>query len=81
MIRVHAINIYIFNVFSDVNSSGPKGIVKSDIISHISQRNLQPIKPESPKAAAAAKRAATAPLRATKPRYVVSLLYRVIIDT
>lgn len=52
----------------DVNSSGPKGIVKSDIISHISQRNLQPIKPESPKAAAAAKRAATAPLRATKPR-------------
>ncbi len=51
---------------SDVKASGPKGIVKSDVLSHIKSNGLQPIKvsaePDAPKAAAT-----SAPRPASKP--------------
>ena len=52
----------------DLSGSGPKGIVKSDVLTLISQRNLQPIKPETPKAAETEQTTA-APKRIAKPRY------------
>ena len=63
--------------FSDISGSGPKGIVKSDILSHISKKNLQPIELEAPKKAAEANSAP--PKSVAKPRYFISpyLYYRV----
>ena len=53
----------------DLNGSGPKGIVKSDVLTLISQKNLQPIKPETPKAADT-KQTTAPPKRIAKPRYI-----------
>ena len=53
----------------DLSGSGPKGIVKSDVLTLISQKNLQPIKPETPKAADM-KQATAPPKRVSKPRYI-----------
>ncbi len=41
---------------SEVESSGPKGLLKSDVLAHIAKKGLQPIKPkeEGVKAASAA---------------------------
>ena len=40
---------------SDVTSSGPKGLLKSDVLKHIESKNLQPIevKASAPEGAAA----------------------------
>ena len=53
----------------DLNGSGPKGIVKSDVLTLISQKNLQPIKPETPKAPDT-KQTTAPPKRVSKPRYI-----------
>ena len=42
----------VLNRFSNVTSTGPKGILKEDVIRHITEQNLQPVELITPSPAA-----------------------------
>ena len=52
----------------DVESSGPKGLVKSDVLAHIQKKGLRPIKPQEAKQAKKADIPAPAKARKTHVR-------------